>query len=115
MSFSTELLGLMPSTIKISTRVSHNNYAEGTWSTSTSSYRCRIVERPGYIRGPDNEEIAYSHVIWARSTSTGTITVSDRVTLPDGTTPPVVGVERIPDENGPNHVKIRLGYLRQRK
>ena len=110
MAFSTDFLSMMGSTIKISTRTGSDNYGKATFAASTTSYRARIVEKPGYVRGAESEEIAYRHVIWARSTSTGKITASDRVTLPGGTVRPVVAVERYPDDDGPHHVKIMLGY-----
>lgn len=110
MSFSTALLGLLPSTVKVSTRTGHDNYGKATFAATTTNYRCRVLEKPGYVRGPEAEEIAYRHVVWARSTGAVSITASDRVTMPDGSVPPVVGVERYSDDDGPNHVKIFLGW-----
>ncbi len=110
MSFSTELLALMPDTIKISTRTGHNNYGEASYAASTSTHAARILEKPGFIHGEGSEEVAYRHVLWVRSTGTTKITATDRLKLPDGTTPPIVAVERYPDEDGPNHVVIKLGY-----
>jgi|2_EtaG_2_1085320.scaffolds.fasta_scaffold10065_2 hypothetical protein len=108
MAFSTELLTLMPSTIKVSTRSGHDNYGAAQFAASTTNHRCRVLERPGFIRGRGEEEIAYRDVVWARSTGSASITASDRVTLPDGTIRPVVKVERYPDDDGENHVKIFL-------
>ena len=110
MSFSTGLLSLMPQTLKVSTRVSHNNYGEATFATSTTSYRCRVLEKPGYMRDSADEDVGYHTVAWVRSTGATSITASDRVTLPDGSRPPVLGVERYNDEDGENHVVVRFGY-----
>lgn len=110
MSFPSALLGLMTSTIKISTRTTHNNYGEPAFASSTSSYRARIVEQPGYVRSDEGEEVSYSHVMWVASTGSVSITVSDRITLPGGTVRPVKAVERYSDEDGPHHVKVYLGY-----
>jgi hypothetical protein len=110
MSFPAALLDLMPSTIKVSTRTTHSNYGEPSFATSTSSYRARIVEKPGYLRDGTGEEISYSHVVWVASTGAVSITASDRVTLPGGVVRPVLAVERYPDEDGPHHVKVHLGY-----
>ena len=109
MSFSTALLPLMPSTISVSTRSGHDNYGKGTFAASTTKYRCRVQPKPGYIRQGDSEGIAYKTIVWARSTGATSITASDRITLPDGTIPPVVAVERYYDEDVENHVKIFLG------
>lgn len=110
MSFSTSLLELMPSTVKVSTRTTHNNYGEASFATTTSSYRARVVSKPGYLRTAEGEEISYAHIAWIRSTGAVSITASDRITLPDGSTPPVVGVERYPDQDGAHHVKVMFGY-----
>lgn len=99
----------MPSTIKISTRGSHNNYGEPSFGASTTNYRARILEKPGYLRTGESESIEYSHIVWARSTGATSITASDRVTMPDGSKPPVLRVERYGDEDGENHVKIYMG------
>ena len=109
MSFSTSLLPLMPSTVKVSTRTGHSNYGAPTFAGTTASYRCRVLEAPGYLRDVAGEGIAYRHVAWVRSTGATSITASDRVTLPDGTTPPVLRVERFSDDNGENHVKVYFG------
>ena len=114
MSFSTDFLALMPATIKVSTRTAHSNYGEPTFTGSTTSYSARIVSKLGYVRSVEGEEIAYNTVAWVRSTGTVSITVSDRVTLPTGfaasTRPPLVGVERYPDEDGNHHAKLMFGY-----
>ena len=109
MSFDAQLLSLMPSTIKVSTRTTHSFSGTPSFASSTTSYRARIVSKPGYIRGPEQEEIEYRTVAWARSTGATSITASDRVTLPDGSRPPVVGVERYADQDGQHHVKIYFG------
>lgn len=110
MGFSTQLLTMMTSTVTVSTRSSHNNYGEASYSTSSVSYRARIVEKPGFTRAANGEEVGYSHTLWVRSTGSVSITVTDKITLPDGTAPPVVAVERLPDESGPNHCKVHLGH-----
>lgn len=109
MSFSTQFLTMMDSTIKISTRSGHDQYGAATFGATTYSHRARIVEERGYVRGAGDETIEFKSVLWARSTGSTRIVATDRVTLPDGTTPPIVSVERYPDESGPNHVKIYLG------
>lgn len=110
MSFPSAFLSMMDSTVKISTRTTHNNYGEPSFAATTSSYRARIVEKPGYLRNGQAEEISYSHVMWVASTGSVSITASDRLTLPDGTIRPMLAVERYPDEDGAHHVKVYLGY-----
>ncbi len=114
MSFSTALLPLMPLTVKVSTRTAHGNYGEPTFTGSTVSYRARIVTKLGYVRDAAGEEVSYNTVAWIRSTGTASITVSDRITLPTGaapsTRPPIVGIERYPDEDGVHNTKVYFGH-----
>lgn len=99
----------MDSTVSVSTRSSHSFYGEPSYSTVTTDYRARIVEKPGFFRSPEGEDIGYSHTLWVASTGSVSITVTDRITLPDGSSPPVVAVERLPDEEGEHHVKVLMG------
>jgi head-tail adaptor len=108
-SFDEAFLSFMDSTVTVSTRSGHSNYGEATYSTSSATYRARIVEKPGFIREAAGETIQFSHTLWIRSTGSVSITATDRITLPDGTKPPIVAVERIPDEDGEHHVKVMLG------
>lgn len=114
MSFSTEFLPLMTSTVKVSTRTGHDNYGNPSFAASTTSYRARIVTKLGYVRNAEGEEIGYGTVAWIRSTGSASITVSDRITLPTGAAPssrpPVVGVERYPDESGVHHTKVMFAH-----
>lgn len=100
-------LALMPHTVTISTRASHNNYGEPSYGSGTS-YRARVLNAPAFKRGAGGETVEIQTTVWVAST--GTISVDDRITLPDGTTPPIVLVERVPDEDGTHHHKLGLGW-----
>lgn len=100
---------LMPSTVIRSTRTGHSNYGAPTFSTTTTKIRARVVDKPGMVRNTEGEDVAYRTIVWAASTS-ATIQPSDRFTLPDGTSPPLLAVERYPDQSGPHHVKLFFGY-----
>lgn len=116
MSFESAFLELMPSTVTISTRSSHNSYGEASYGSGTS-YRARVVAQTGFVRAAGGfglsghfETVEVRTVVWIAST--GVITTDDRITLPDGTTPPIVAVERYPDEDGTHHHKLMLGWVR---
>jgi len=108
MSFESAFLGLMNSNVTVSTRSGHNNYGEPTYG-SGSTYRARIHEKAGFVRTADGEVIEVTTEVWVNSTKA--FTVDDRVTLPNGTTPQVVAVNRPFDESGAqHHVKFLLGH-----
>lgn len=108
MSFETQFLSLMNSTVTVSTRASHNNYGEASYGSGTS-YRARINAKSGFVRTASGETVEFTTTIWMNSTKA--FTADDRVALPDGTTPEVLAVERPFDEDGTqHHVKWYLGH-----
>lgn len=101
-------LELMPDTVVIHTRTGHNNYGEATFTTTGTTYRCRLVGKTGIVRGRDGEVFETRSMMWIHST--GTINKNDRFVLPDGTFPEVVAVDRFPDEVGTHHYRVMLGH-----
>lgn len=107
MSFEAEFLTLMPSTITVATQASRAADGHVTYSTATSTYRCRIVKANQNIRGADGTWVMVGWIAWVAST--GYLSVQDKYTLPDGTSPPVLAIETITDEDGPHHNKVFFG------
>jgi hypothetical protein len=110
MSFAADFGDMLPHTVTISTRASHNNYGEATFSTSGRSYAARVVLAPKFVRGANGEDVQIAGHVWVASTRN--ITVDDRITIPvtGSSRPPIVAVERYPDEDGTFHHKLTLGY-----
>ena len=109
MAFDTNLLALMPSTLKVNALkgVSSDGYCIPTWSSSTKSYRCRVVEKQTLVHTFEGDEQVARTVAWVRSTST--FGPWDKITLPVGTTPRLLAVEDYPDEDGAHHQKLMFG------
>ena len=109
MAFDTDLLALMPSTLKVNVLkgVSTDGYGTATWSSSTKSYRCRVVEKQTLVHTFEGDEQMARTVVWVRSTST--FGPWDKITLPDGTTPRLLAVEDYPDEDGAHHQRLFFG------
>lgn len=108
MAFDSDFLEMMPHTVVVSTRTGHSAYGTAAYSTSGSTYRARVVTKPGFVRTSQGETVEARTVAWIAST--GTITVDDKVTLPDGTSPPLALVERYADEDGNNHCKVTFRW-----
>ena len=119
MGFESAFTDLLASTITVSTRSSHNNYGEAGFSTSAATYAARIVQKAGFIRGPDGEDAQVTHVAWVRSTAAAKIALTDRVTFPSSvaldTTPELMLIERFPDEDGIHHSKLTFGHSAPRR
>jgi hypothetical protein len=108
MGWDSDFLDLMPHSVVVSTRTGHSAYGTASFSADGSTYRARVLTKPGFVRGPQGENVAFHTIVWVAST--GAIDISSRLTLPDGTTPPIVGLERVPDEDGTYHHKIMCGF-----
>jgi len=108
-SFEKAFRSLMTTTIRVSTRAGHTNYGAPTWAATASTFAARVVDKPGFVRNDQGEDVAYRSVAWLASTG-GSLVVDNRYTLPDGTSPPVVMIERYPDDRGAHHVKLFFGY-----
>src|SRR4051812_14341126 len=78
MSYDSDFDDMLVQTVVISTRTTFNNYGEASYA-SGSTYRARIVAKPGFVRSAMGESVAIKSVVWVAST--GTITVDDRLTL----------------------------------
>ena len=109
MTFTDDLLTLMPSTVTHAGFVgmSTDGYATTTYSTATTAYRARVVTDQRNVRSFDGIEETAMTTVWVASTST--FSALDQFTLPDGTTPPLLSVETFRDESGVTHSKLGFG------
>jgi len=66
--------------------------------------RARVVEHQRLVVDPEGQERMSHTTAWIFGTPG--LTVDDRVTLPDGSQPFIINIERFPDEKGLHHEKI---------
>jgi hypothetical protein len=101
-------LDMMPHTISYAAVVTRDNYGKPATYSAATNYRARVnyraIRTANQFSGQD--EIAAGEV-WIAATFTPE--QDDKITLPDGTTPPIVDWSLISDENGPHHLKILFG------
>ncbi len=113
MSFEDDFLDLMPATVTITTSAARSVYGQPTWSSVGHSYDARVVVRQREIRLATGQTAMSACTVWIASTGTN-ISIADRISLPAGTlpstAPPILLVESYPDEDGPHHYKLELGY-----
>jgi len=109
MAWTDPLLDMMPQTLTHASwaGMSTDGYATTTYSTSTTSYRCRVTSKQRMVRNFNGEEeMALTTVAVA---STSTFSALDKFTLPDSTTPILLSVETFRDEDGVTHSKLGFG------
>ncbi len=108
--FDPAFLGVLTQTLTVNrlTGVSTDGYGRPAYSTSSISCPCRVTEKQHLVRSFEGEQEVASTIAWARSTST--FSPSDRITLPDGTTPRLLAVEEYRDDAGTiHHHKLSFG------
>jgi len=94
---------LMAQTVTIAPFSGTSAYGATTYGAAVS-YGARVIYKSKLIRTPDGAEKVARGQVWLATVNA--ISVQDQITLPDGTTPVILTVEQIPDENGPHHTKV---------
>ena len=96
-------------TFTVATKASLSGYGVPTFSASASTYKGRWVEKRGTVRGPNGETLPQRGIAWVMSTAV--ISPDSKVTLPDGTAPPILEVDAFSDEDGRYHnCRIKKGF-----
>lgn len=96
----SDFLDCMPSTITREAFASHDKYGERTFAAGTT-HPCRVQERTERVTIPSGEEVlARGRVYLGEIVG---FAVEDKITLPDGTTPEILAVHNVNDEEGPHH------------
>jgi hypothetical protein len=115
MTIDRGLLELMTDTVTWSTGSTVDQYGVPAWSTGTHTMRARITYKHHEMRDRTGRSIEARGIMWCANDSTHATTgfvprMEDRVSLPDGTTPPIITVETYYDENFRHHHRVTFGY-----
>jgi uncharacterized protein YfaQ (DUF2300 family) len=107
-SWSTEFEALMPHTVQVGglASISTDGYGTPVYSTGTA-YPARVKGAADLVTDFTGTEQIATTVAWIASTST--FAPDSQITLPDGTTPLLLQLEAVPDEDGTHHVKAWFG------
>ena len=109
MGFSSDFDDVMTQTVTVKTLASRNSDGSAAYSTATSTFAARVVNTNRQIRDASGNVVMGQYDVWIAST--GTIAANSKITLPDGTAPPILLVHAYPDENGSHyHNKVTFGY-----
>jgi len=103
----TNLTDLMPHTITRYAYASVDAYGKEPHPTASSTSSARVYNKQVLIRSMGGaQQVARTIAI---VNCTGTIDPNDRITLPDGTSPVILSIDTVPDENGIHHNTIYFG------
>lgn len=107
MSFDSDFLTLMPSTLVERQLASFDVYGDPTYSTAETRYRCLVELKPTRVLNQQGVEIMATHVAYVAST--GLMSATSEYTLPDGSTPEVQNIHTFYDEDGIHHSVMYFG------
>lgn len=103
MSGIADWLDLMPATVTVQPFVSRNADGVPTFSPAVA-YRARVSNKQQLVRDMAGDMVVARGVAWLATTDA--LTVYDRYTLADGSTPKILSVDSTPDEKGTLFIKV---------
>lgn len=104
-----DLRELFPHSVTIAPFSSSNAYAESSFGSGVA-YTARTEAKTRIFKRSDGIDIVAVAVTYLADAPT--ISTKDRITLPDGTQPPIVAVENMPDESGTYYTAVYTGDAR---
>lgn len=107
MSIETLLTDLMIETITIANASSVDAYAKHSYAAATSIPNCRVQTGAHKVTDQNGQEIVATGKVYVPGIPA--VTPESKITLPDGTTPRVLVVDRFGDERGSHHTCIHYG------
>ena len=100
MAFETEFAELMHQSVTITAAGAKDAYGHAA-AGAARTVKCRIVRQPKMIRDAGGREVVSSgHLFTAGNAA---ILVTETLTLPDGSSPKILRVDAIPDEDVATH------------
>lgn len=101
-----DLVDLLPHTVSHAALTGRDDFGAPTYGAATE-YAARVVYEPKLVRSAPGDVVVAAGYVWLNGAPA--VDPADRITLPDATTPPIVSVERFPDEGGDHHTKVYFG------
>lgn len=107
MAIESALSDLMIDSITIANSSSLDAYGKHSYATPTTVSHCRVQTGAHKVTDQDGQEIVATGKVYVAGVPT--VTPESKITLPDGSTPRVLIVDRFADERGSHHTCIHYG------
>lgn len=105
MALEQDFLALSTQVISVASLSTHSAYGAPTYSTSASEWRAFIEPGNRLVVSANGVEEVGSATIYVLSSS-ASIGMQDKVTLPDGRIPKLLRVDVLNDEEGQHHLEV---------
>jgi len=102
MAIDRDLLQMMPHTVTIKPRTGVDAYSKPSYSAGVD-WTCYVDYRPKKIRNAAGQEVVSSAQVYVGGVSGAT--VSSEITLPDGSKPVILMVNKLSDEQ-PDYAEV---------
>lgn len=109
MAIDSLLTDLMIESISVAAVASKDAYGKRTWGSPSTISNCRVQTGDHKILDSLGQEKVANGRIYVPGAPT--LTLNDKITLPDGSSPPILSIERFGDENGSHHSVIHYGSV----
>lgn len=104
----TDWADMMPHTITYEACLAHDDYGKPLTYAAAVSYQARVRYKSQRVSSQTTgQDTVAAGNVWIAALMG--ISASDRITLPDGTQPPIISWECVPDETGDHHTNIFFG------
>ena len=107
MAIETEYLSMMPDTITLYATTTLDAYGKRTFSSTGTSYRCRIQAEAKMVRDAQGREVTITGKAYLYGAPT--VTNDYRIVLPDGSSPVIYDVNQNGDDSGNHHTVVYFG------
>ena len=107
MTIETLLTDIMIDTITIASVSAKDSYGKRTWNSPTSITNCRVQSGTYKVHDPAGVEVVAQGKVYVPGAPT--VTVNHKLTLPDGTTPPILAIARLGDQESAHHIVLYYG------
>lgn len=97
---------LMPHTVYHSEFSGRSDYGKPNFGSAVP-YRARVLYQAQNVRTADGNVVSARGVVWIGGTPD--VQPEDQLLLPDSSTPPILSVDHVPDEDGLHHLKVYFG------
>lgn len=104
-----DFLGLMPDTVTWEAVATRDVYGKPATYANAVSYRARVSYSQKRIPSrATGQDVVASCQVWLNGVLAA-LNTDDRITLPDGSTPVIVGWDTPTNDKGTHHTKIYMG------
>jgi hypothetical protein len=98
------LLALLNQTVTVEEKTGTDGYNKPTYA-APATYPARVQKKQKLVRSRDGSEKVATAAVWLPPTAV--VSTSSRLTLTDGSNPPILAVEEMPDGEGrPFYLKL---------